>query len=117
MSHHNGEESDVGGILVLGNGCVLVESKGLRLWEAWQLLDVLDIAVVFGVLWSVVEARWRECVTIVCMGFLTIDVLEDCGHQHSVSGVCHLSSVVALTSQVVQCIEWDFVGVFVNEDL
>jgi hypothetical protein len=44
------------GVLVLGDGCVLVEAKDLGVRVRWQVLDVLDIAIVVRELGSVVDA-------------------------------------------------------------
>ena len=54
----------VGVVLVLGDGCVLVEAVGFRLLVVGQLLDVVEVTIEVTVLRRVVQARGRELVSV-----------------------------------------------------
>jgi hypothetical protein len=58
LSDQNAAESLIGGVLILCNGCVLMESVYFWVWILRKAFDVFDVSLVLGELWSLVDARW-----------------------------------------------------------
>jgi len=55
LGNEDGLESEVCLVLVLGDGCVLVEAINLWISKLWKSCDVINIALIIGMLWRVVN--------------------------------------------------------------
>ena len=93
-----------------------MEPVNFGIWVLRQLLDVVNIPIKVGELRREVDARGRELVVVVLVDFFAVEGLEDDFHQSSVLVVCDSSSVVTLSSQVVQGVKRNLLWVFVDED-
>lgn len=92
-----------------------MQAEDLGLGVLRQLLDEFLVLLEFCVRWGVVDARRREPMVIVEDLFIVV-VRKEGGQETAILVICDLASVVALASQILECIERSLVRVLVEED-
>jgi hypothetical protein len=117
LSNEHGLKSTVDSVLVLADIGVLMESITLRSRESRQGFDVIEVAIIFSVGRREVDTKIREFVVLILVNFFAIEFLENGHHGDSVHLFSYTTSIVALTSKIVEGIKWNFVGIRVDENL
>mmetsp|Transcript_40151 Transcript_40151/g.90202 ORF Transcript_40151/g.90202 Transcript_40151/m.90202 type:complete len:468 (-) Transcript_40151:800-2203(-) len=103
----------IGLVAVLGESGVVVEAENPRRRIRGEFSDKLQILLILhGVRTHILLPK--ECVPLL-QGVCGVVVVQHCHDQPPVLVVCHAASVIALPSQVRQCLEWYFIGVLIQK--
>lgn len=80
-----------------------------------QLLDEFRIPLILLMRRGKVNT-WGGELVVVIKDVLTVEILKDGGQKTTILVVCDFTTIVALTSQILECIEGSLIWVLVEED-